>query len=192
MLCRSRGTAASLRPAWRRFSSAAGSGRSALAAAPTLRDFMQQDAAPAAALDPEPLPPYLSADALRGDGRRVHVETYGCQMNVSDSEVVASLLADAGFERAVGVDDADVVLLNTCAIREKAESRVFDRLREIRALKRDQAAAARRAGAPPNIVGLLGCMGERLKGRLLERERLVDIVCGPDAYRSLPRLIASQ
>jgi len=129
-------------------------------------------------------------------------------MNVSDSEVVHSLLADAGYSRAESIAQADVVLLNTCAIREKAEARIFDRLREIRALKREEdvmrrrharqsAAAANDEAVPlwprqqPKVVGLLGCMGERLKGRLLERERLVDVVCGPDAYRSLPRLLAT-
>ena len=159
----------------------------------TLRDFMPQ-ATPVSpdAAAPEVLPPYISASDVQGDGRSVYVETYGCQMNVSDTEVVRAVLKEAGYGVASSVAAADVVLLNTCAIREKAEATIWNRLREIRAESRKAREAARTRGStPPKVVGLLGCMGERLKGRLLENERLVDIVCGPDAYRSLPRLLAS-
>ena len=112
-------------------------------------------------------------------------------MNVSDSEVVAAVLRDAGYGRSASAADADVVLLNTCAIREGAESKIWQRLRDLRARGRERRAA--RSGRPP-LVGVLGCMGERLKGKLLEsptaHDRLADLVCGPDAYRSLPRLLA--
>ena len=136
------------------------------------------------------LPPYLDAALLRGDGRSVFIETYGCQMNVSDTEVVRALLNEAGYARAMAADSADVVLINTCAIREGAEAKIWNRLRELRAIgSRDRRTRAER-GDPPRLVGVLGCMGERLKGKLLEAERLAHVVCGPDAYRSLPRLLA--
>ena len=151
---------------------------------PSLRDFMPTKSADA--IVAEELPPYLSPDSVRGDGRTVFVETYGCQMNVSDTEVVHALLQEAGYTRSPSMDAADVVLLNTCAIREKAETTVWNRLREIRGLQRK---GRQRGNATTKTVGVLGCMGERLKGKLLEKERLVDVVCGPDAYRSLPRLL---
>ena len=167
--------------------------RATVAAAPSLREFLTPttDGAAASAAAPDDASPYVDASLLRGDGRTVHVETYGCQMNVSDSEVVAAVLRDAGYGRSASAADADVVLLNTCAIREGAESKIWQRLRELRARGRERRAA--RSGRPP-LVGVLGCMGERLKGKLLEsptaHDRLADLVCGPDAYRSLPRLLA--
>lgn len=122
------------------------------------------------------------------------METYGCQMNVADTEVVRAVLQGSGYTVADTFDAADVVLLNTCAIRENAEAKIWGRLRQMRAAKRKAAQGWRSRGeaeAPRGaVVGLLGCMGERLKGRLLEEDRLVDVVCGPDAYRSLPRLLA--
>jgi tRNA A37 methylthiotransferase MiaB len=126
-------------------------------------------------------PPYLERQ-LRDESRTYHIETYGCQMNVADSELVHSILQSAGFVRVGDVADADVVLLNTCAIRDKAEARIWSRLRQLRA-----PTAARKGRV---TIGLLGCMAERLKERLLEHDRLVDVVCGPDAYRALPRLLA--
>ena len=165
--------------------------RATVAAAPSLREFLTPTADGAAASAADDASPYVDASLLRGDGRTVHVETYGCQMNVSDSEVVAAVLRDAGYGRSASAADADVVLLNTCAIREGAESKIWQRLRELRARGRERRAA--RSGRPP-LVGVLGCMGERLKGKLLEsptaHDRLADLVCGPDAYRSLPRLLA--
>ncbi len=113
--------------------------------------------------------------------RQVYLETYGCQMNVSDSEIVASLLLRDGFGITQDDGASDVVLINTCAIRENAEQRVRRRLNYFRAQKR------RRKGQL--TIGILGCMAERLRHRLLEQERLVDIVVGPDAYRDLPRLL---
>ena len=126
-------------------------------------------------------------DALRttlheADGhRRVYIETYGCQMNVSDSEIVAAVLREAGFGLTKNADSADVVLLNTCAIRENAEQKVRRRLDDFRAQKRRHNGDLK--------LGVLGCMAERLREKLLEQEKLVDIVVGPDAYRDLPRLL---
>ncbi len=114
--------------------------------------------------------------------RRVYLETYGCQMNVSDSEIVAAVLREGGFGLTRDPDDADVVLLNTCAIRENAEQKVRHRLDHFRARKRKRDEALR--------IGVLGCMAERLRHKLLEQEKLVDLVVGPDAYRDLPRLLA--
>jgi tRNA-2-methylthio-N6-dimethylallyladenosine synthase len=117
----------------------------------------------------------------RAGSREVYIETYGCQMNVSDSEIVASILSDGGFGLTGDASTADVVLLNTCAIRENAEQKVRRRLDVFRAQKR-------KAGGKLTI-GVLGCMAERLRTKLLEQERLVDLVVGPDAYRDLPNLL---
>jgi tRNA-2-methylthio-N6-dimethylallyladenosine synthase len=108
------------------------------------------------------------------------VETYGCQMNVSDSEIVTSLLQKEGYVNASSPEGADVVLINTCAIRENAEGRVRTRIRDFKSAKKNN---------PGMIIGVLGCMAERLKTKLLEEESMVDLVVGPDAYRSLPGLI---
>src|SRR5690625_529149 len=116
-----------------------------------------------------------------GGERTVYLETYGCQMNVSDSEIVASVLRENGFGLTRDPDTADVVLLNTCAIRENAEQKVRRRLDDFRAQIRKQGRTLQ--------LGVLGCMAERLRHKLLEQEKLVDIVVGPDAYRDLPRLL---
>lgn len=109
-----------------------------------------------------------------------YIETYGCQMNVADSEVVASVLADAGYLPVREITQADIILVNTCSIRENAEQRVWGRLDLFRAQKKKR---------PQVIVGVLGCMAERLKGKLLESDKMVDMVIGPDAYRDLPMLV---
>lgn len=113
-------------------------------------------------------------------GRKLYIESYGCQMNFSDSEIVASILLDNGFETTKDYKEADVVFINTCSIRENAEQRVRNRLKEFESAK---------AKNPGMIVGVLGCMAERLKSKFLEEEKLVDVVVGPDAYRDLPNLI---
>src|SRR5882762_10188209 len=112
--------------------------------------------------------------------KKFYIESYGCQMNFSDSEIVASILNAEGFGATRNFEDADLVLLNTCSIREKAEQTIRKRLTEFRKVKEAK---------PGLLVGVLGCMAERLKAKLIEEEKLVDIVVGPDAYRSLPRLI---
>jgi tRNA-2-methylthio-N6-dimethylallyladenosine synthase len=112
--------------------------------------------------------------------RLFYIESYGCAMNFSDSEIVASILSTEGYGATRNFEEADLILLNTCSIREKAEQTVRKRLTEFKKLKRRR---------PSLLVGVLGCMAERLKGQLLEQEKLVDIVVGPDAYRSLPGLI---
>jgi tRNA-2-methylthio-N6-dimethylallyladenosine synthase len=114
-------------------------------------------------------------------GRQVYIETYGCQMNVSDSEIVASVLRENGYGLTHDADTADVVLINTCAIRENAEQKVRRRLSDFRAEKTKHGRKLQ--------LGVLGCMAERLRQKFLEQEKLVDIVVGPDAYRDLPRLL---
>jgi len=113
--------------------------------------------------------------------KQVYLETYGCQMNVSDSEIVASVLRENGYGLTHDVEAADVVLINTCAIRENAEQKVRRRLAELRSHKMKR--------NPDLKLGVLGCMAERLRERLLDQEKLVDIVVGPDAYRDLPNLL---
>jgi tRNA-2-methylthio-N6-dimethylallyladenosine synthase len=112
--------------------------------------------------------------------RHFYIESYGCQMNFSDSEIVASILYDEGYGATRNYEEADLILLNTCSIREKAEQTVRKRLSEFKKLKKQK---------PATLVGVLGCMAERLKAKFLEEEKLVDIVVGPDAYRTLPQLI---
>ena len=112
--------------------------------------------------------------------RKIYIESYGCQMNFSDSEIVASIMSESGFSPTQKFDDADVILLNSCAIRDKAEQTVRRRIQGFKKLKEKK---------PELLVGLMGCMAERLKSQLLEEEKLVDIVVGPDAYRDLPKLV---
>ncbi|PZP52384.1 MAG: tRNA (N6-isopentenyl adenosine(37)-C2)-methylthiotransferase MiaB [Pseudopedobacter saltans] len=112
--------------------------------------------------------------------KRFYIESYGCAMNFSDSEIVASILNAEGFGATRNTEEADLIFINTCSIREKAEQTVRKRLTEFRKMKRAK---------PGMLVGVLGCMAERLKSKFLEEEKLVDIVIGPDAYRSLPQLI---
>ncbi len=112
--------------------------------------------------------------------KKFYIESYGCQMNFSDSEVVAAILNKEGFGATRNLEEADLIFINTCSIREKAEQTVRKRLSEFKKLK---------SGNPGILVGVLGCMAERLKSQFLEEEKLVDIVVGPDAYRSLPQLV---
>ena len=112
--------------------------------------------------------------------KHFYIESYGCAMNFADSEVVASILYQDGFGATSNTDLADLILINTCSIREKAEEKIRKRLTEFRQMKKQR---------PGLVIGILGCMAERLKGKLLEEEKLVDLVVGPDAYRTLPQLI---
>lgn len=114
--------------------------------------------------------------------RKLYIESYGCQMNFSDSEIVTSILQQAGFDTTDTYNEADLILLNTCSIREKAEQTVRKRLNHFQQVKKKRPAA---------LIGVLGCMAERLKAKLLEEEKIVDLVAGPDAYRDLPKLVAS-
>ncbi|MDZ4847347.1 MAG: radical SAM protein [Chitinophagales bacterium] len=124
---------------------------------------------------------FAPANAAQGKtGKRFYMESYGCSMNFSDSEIVAALLMEKGFQPIQEHTNADLILINTCSIRENAEQRVRKRLTEFKSIKKHK---------PEVLVGILGCMAERLKEKLLEEEKLVDIVIGPDAYRDLPKLI---
>ncbi|AIZ64063.1 (dimethylallyl)adenosine tRNA methylthiotransferase [Hymenobacter sp. DG25B] len=122
----------------------------------------------------------VSAATSTGRKRKLYIESYGCQMNFSDSEIVSSILFNEGFDTTEQLEGADLVLLNTCSIREKAEQTVRMRLSQINGHKKRN---------PGLLVGVLGCMAERLKSKFLEEEKLVDLVVGPDAYRDLPQLI---
>lgn len=117
---------------------------------------------------------------LQGDGRKLFVETYGCQMNVGDTEIVVSVMQAEGYVYTERIEEADVVLINTCSIRDNAEQRIWGRLAEMKRFRKAK---------PSLLVGVIGCMAERLKEKLLEGAHGVDIVAGPDAYRDLPRLV---
>lgn len=116
----------------------------------------------------------------KAKGKKLFLESYGCAMNFSDSEIIASILAEDGYSTTKDEKEADLILINTCSIREKAEERVRNRLKNFKRYKRHNRSL---------VVGMLGCMAERLKDQLLEQEKLVDLVVGPDAYRDLPSLI---
>ena len=126
----------------------------------------------------EPL--IIEANTAITPTKKLYLESYGCQMNFADSEVVASILVKDGYETTRNVDEADVVFINTCSIRENAEAKVRKRLTELKSKK---------VTNPNLVIGILGCMAERLKKDLLEEEKLVDLIAGPDSYRDLPNLI---
>ncbi len=115
-----------------------------------------------------------------GNGQKIYIETYGCQMNVVDSEVVAAIMTDNGFSISENLEDANIILVNTCSIRENAEQKVRQRLNDYKKYKKKDKGI---------LIGVIGCMAERLKQKLLEEEKLVDMVIGPDAYRDLPKLV---
>ncbi len=121
-------------------------------------------------------------DENTGKSKKLYIESYGCQMNFSDSEIVASIMKENGFDTTSDFEQADVIFLNTCSIREKAELTVRKRLSQFNAIKKHK---------PEMTIGVLGCMAERLKEKLLEEEQIVDVVVGPDAYRDLPNLVAT-
>ncbi|WP_299107709.1 tRNA (N6-isopentenyl adenosine(37)-C2)-methylthiotransferase MiaB [uncultured Tenacibaculum sp.] len=122
----------------------------------------------------------LLTEQKDGNSKKLFIESYGCQMNMNDSEIVASILAEEGFNTTSNMEEADLVLVNTCSIREKAETTVRNRLKKYNAVKKVN---------PKMKVGVLGCMAERLKAKFLEEEKIVDLVVGPDAYRDLPNLV---
>src|SRR5690242_19643557 len=124
--------------------------------------------------------PEVRAPAPAPDAPRVYVETYGCQMNVADSDLIGSVLATAGYATVQRADDADVIVVNTCAVREKAEERVIARAAELGAVKRRR---------PGTVLAIVGCMAEHLKEGLAERAPAVDVIAGPDSYRRMPALL---
>ncbi|MCB0635722.1 MAG: tRNA (N6-isopentenyl adenosine(37)-C2)-methylthiotransferase MiaB [Lewinella sp.] len=125
---------------------------------------------------------FFQTERTAAEGEKAfYIESYGCQMNFSDSEIVASILGEAGFRPTRNMEVADLILINTCSIREKAEETVRKRLRVFDQVKQQR---------PGTMVGVLGCMAERLKSKFLDEEKLVDLVIGPDAYRDLPTLVA--
>lgn len=117
---------------------------------------------------------------LQGEGKKLFIETYGCQMNAGDSEIVVSIMQQEGYRYTEQIAEADVILINTCSIRDNAEQRIWGRLSEMRRLRKAK---------PTLVVGIIGCMAERLKEKLIENESGVDIVAGPDSYRDLPSLV---
>ncbi|AUC16098.1 tRNA (N6-isopentenyl adenosine(37)-C2)-methylthiotransferase MiaB [Tenacibaculum sp. SZ-18] len=122
----------------------------------------------------------LLTEQKEGNAKKLFIESYGCQMNMNDSEIVAAILAEEGFNTTGNIEEADLVLVNTCSIREKAEQTVRNRLQKYNHAKKRN---------PKMKVGVLGCMAERLKAKFLEEEKIVDLVVGPDAYRDLPNLV---
>lgn len=123
----------------------------------------------------------MTETAIQTAERKLYIESYGCAMNFSDSEIIASIMGEHGFATTQDEFDADVIFLNTCAIRDNAEQRIRERLKHLRSNKKQNRDL---------IIGVLGCMAERLKDKLLEEEKLVDVVAGPDSYRELPKLVA--
>ncbi len=117
---------------------------------------------------------------LQGEGKKLFIETYGCQMNAGDSEIVVSIMQQEGYRYTEQIAEADVILINTCSIRDNAEQRIWGRLSEMRRLRKAK---------PTLVVGIIGCMAERLKEKLIESESGVDVVAGPDSYRDLPSLV---
>ncbi|XP_070696909.1 mitochondrial tRNA methylthiotransferase CDK5RAP1 [Pempheris klunzingeri] len=178
----------SVTPSPRRRRTPADQFKSQVSSGPSLQDFIRGvsvsgvSVSGAGAADGEHS--YLPEDLDMGNSRRVYFETYGCQMNVNDTEIAWSVLQRKGYLRTADLSQADVVLLVTCSIREKAEQTIWNRLQQLTAMKK-----RRLKSQTPMKIGILGCMAERLKTELLEREKLVDVLAGPDAYRDLPRLL---
>ncbi|KAF9157177.1 CDK5 regulatory subunit associated protein 1 [Actinomortierella ambigua] len=162
---------------------------------PSLQDFLNSTASPlkskkladptkANGISAEEVP-YLHVRGPKlGAGAKYFVEVYGCQMNVNDTEILMAIMNEAGYTKAAEQDEADIVFLVTCAIRENAETRIWNRLSELKRRKLNSP----KDKAP--VVGVLGCMAERLKDKLLDSDKMVDLVCGPDAYRSIPHLLS--
>jgi tRNA-2-methylthio-N6-dimethylallyladenosine synthase len=123
----------------------------------------------------------VSLETSTGKARKLYIESYGCQMNFSDSEIVASIMHEGGFDTTSSEENADLIFLNTCAIRDNAEQKIRHRLQHLNGLKKRK---------PSLMIGVLGCMAERLKIKLIEEEKVVDLVAGPDAYRDLPNLVS--
>lgn len=164
--------------------------RSKLATGPRFKDFIKDASSREKTPDVQDglvkdTQSYLPDDPHIGNSRKVYFETYGCQMNVNDTEIAWSILQKKGYLRTNELSRADVILLVTCSVREKAEQTIWNRLQQLTSLKKKRSKVH-----GPLKIGVLGCMAERLKTELLEREKLVDVLAGPDAYRDLPRLLA--
>ncbi|XP_061687504.1 CDK5 regulatory subunit-associated protein 1 [Syngnathoides biaculeatus] len=158
-----------------------------ISSGPTFNDFIQglpANNSCTSGIEVEYKHDYFSTELDPRHFRKVYFETYGCQMNVNDTDIAWSILQRSGYQRTTHLREADVVLLVTCSIREKAEQTIWNRLQELTAMKNK-----RLKSRTPLKIGILGCMAERLKMELLEREKLVDILAGPDSYRDLPRLL---
>ncbi|CAH2983892.1 unnamed protein product [Chilo suppressalis] len=153
---------------------------------PGLKEFIEHSAEPV--LLDRPRIPYLSNNILDTSKRKVYFDVYGCQMNLSDTDIVWSILKKEGFEKTEVEEEADIFLVMTCAIRENAETKIWHRLDHLRGFKRRRELSKNKLR--PVKIGLLGCMAERLKEKLIEKEKAVDVVAGPDSYRDLPRLLA--
>ncbi|GLT39190.1 hypothetical protein SLA2020_133960 [Shorea laevis] len=157
---------------------------------PSLQHFIAQASLTASESQPDLLAASEASSTSRG---RIYHETYGCQMNINDMEIVLSIMKNAGYNEVVDVpESAEVIFINTCAIRDNAEQRVWQRLNYFWFLKRhwkSNVAQGRSQSVRPPKVVVLGCMAERLKDKILDADKMVDVVCGPDAYRDLPRLL---
>lgn len=162
------------------------SGRESFVNGPSLKDFITSSAPSKQEINTDDdIAPYVTQESYKGLGRKVYFHIKGCQMNVNDVEVVWSILKGVGFERTEDVHHADVILMMTCSIREKAELKIWNFLEYCNGLKNK-----RPKSQVPLRIGLLGCMAERLKETLLDKEKSLDLVAGPDSYKDLPRLLA--
>ncbi|XP_044153347.1 mitochondrial tRNA methylthiotransferase CDK5RAP1 isoform X2 [Bufo gargarizans] len=162
--------------------------RSRVAAGPHLKDFVNPvpaSSAPSSMEEDDDDVPHYITESPSTIYNKVYFETYGCQMNVNDTEIAWSILQKSGYVRVNSATEADVILLVTCSIREKAEQTIWNRLKQLGFMKRKRCNSQ-----GPMRIGILGCMAERLKEEILQREKLVDILAGPDAYRDLPRLLS--
>ncbi|XP_023935614.1 CDK5RAP1-like protein [Bicyclus anynana] len=155
---------------------------------PSLKDFIIQSTGASDVPNHPPHIPYLPENYGDTSKRKVYFDVYGCQMNLSDTEIVWSILQKEGFEKTEKEEEADIFLVMTCAIREGAENKIWNRLDHLRGYKRRRSVSRNRH--KPIKIGILGCMAERLKEKLIEKEKAVDVVAGPDSYRDLPRLLA--
>ncbi|KAM3957502.1 CDK5RAP1-like protein [Aphomia sociella] len=153
---------------------------------PSLKEFISGSSEPI--LTERPNIPYLPDYVQNSLKRKVFFDVYGCQMNINDTDIVWSILKKEGFEKTAIEEEADIFLVMTCAIREGAETKIWHRLDHLRGFKRRRALSKYKN--TPVKIGLLGCMAERLKEKLIEKEKAVDVVAGPDSYRDLPRLLA--
>ncbi|CAH2092548.1 unnamed protein product [Euphydryas editha] len=155
---------------------------------PGLKEFIEESNGISEVITHPPHIPYLPDNIQNISKRKVYFDVYGCQMNLNDTEIVWSILKNEGFEKTEIEEDADIFLVMTCAIREGAETKIWHRLDHLRGFKNRRAASKNRN--KPVKIGILGCMAERLKEKLIEKEKSVDVVAGPDSYRDLPRLLA--